>query len=319
MLYFFPMPRSSGFSGYYDNIGDMVNHGIEVELNANIFNTNNFSWDLGLNFTHYKNEVKSMPEENKTMTVKDFDGNEYRGYQSGNMFVGEGLSMGSYYIPMYAGVYNQNTWQNTTDAAYDPSKAGSSMWYYTKADGSKGMTTNYSDAPEYIIKNNILPKLFGGFNTSFMLYGFDLSLDFAYQLGGKVYDSDYARFMGSPTSDSRGGNFHADLLNAWSETNQGSNIPRLQYGDEYTAGLSTRFLTNASYLSLQNLSFGYTLPSNIVRKAKIDKVRIYMNASNVWLWSKRQGLDPRVSITGASGDGYYSPIRTISGGITVTF
>jgi hypothetical protein len=54
-------------------------------------------------------------------------------------------------------------------------------------------------------------------------------------------------------------------------------------------------------------------------KFGVQKIRIYGVADNVWVWSKRQGLDPRLSITGNSGQGYYSPIRTISGGITVTF
>ena len=323
MLYYFTLPRSSGFGGYYDNIGDMVNHGVEVELNADLYRSKNFTWNVGLNMTHYKNEITMMPEDKKTQTVKDFDGNEYSGYASGNMFIGEGLSLGTYYIPKYAGVYSQSTWTMTDDAAYDASKAGSSMWYYTKADGTKGATTVYSDATDYILSESVLPKLYGGLNTRVELYGFDLSVDFAWQLGGKVYDSTYAGFMGSPTSSSRGDNFHADLLNAWSATNTDSDIPRFQYGDDYSASLSTRFLTNASYLSLQNVSFGYTLPSNVTRKAKIDKVRLYVNANNVWLWSARQGLDPRTAATnltyGSSNATYYSIIRTISAGVNVTF
>ena len=82
-------------------------------------------------------------------------------------------------------------------------------------------------------------------------------------------------------------------------------------------------MTNASYLSLQNISFGYNLPSNVLRKAKIDGVKLYVNASNVWLWSKRQGLDPRTAATnfsyGTANATYYSTIRTISAGVKVTF
>ncbi|MBQ7572237.1 MAG: SusC/RagA family TonB-linked outer membrane protein [Bacteroidaceae bacterium] len=308
MLYDFSLPRSSGFGGYYDNVGDMVNHGIEVELNADVLRLQNFQWNLGLNLTHYKNEITFMPDEKKTATVYDFDGKEFKGYASGNMFLGENLSIGSFYMPKYAGV--------------DPN-TGESTWYYTKADGSKGVTTNYSDATDYVVSESLLPKLFGGFNTNFQLYGFELGVDFAYQLGGKIYDSPYATYMGSPTNNSRGDNFHADLLNAWSPTNTTSNIPRLQYGDQYTSSLSTRFLTNASYLSLQNLTFAYNLPTNVLRKAKIDGVKLYVNAANVWLWSKRQGLDPRTAATnfsyGTANATYYSTIRTISAGVKVTF
>ena len=352
MIYQFTLPRSSGFGGYYDNIGDMVNRGIEVELNADIFRTKNFKWNVGANLTHYKNKIKTMPEEKLTSTVKDFDGKEYRGYANGNMFIGEGLSIGSYYMPVYAGIYNENTWQQTGDDAYDPSLAGSSMWYrdVTKyRDGDpivddngdpvldaagnptyeqvaykeRITTTDYSASDDYVQSGSLLPKVYGGFNTNFELYGFELGVDFAYQIGGKVYDSDYASFMSSPTSRSKGSNFHADLLNAWSTNNATSNVPRFMFGDQYSSAMSTRFLTKASYLSLQNLTFAYNLPSNLLRKAKIEAVKLYMNASNVWLWSKRQGLDPRTAATnlsyGESNAAYYSTIRTISAGVKVTF
>ena len=308
MLYFFSLPRSSGFGGYYDNVGDMVNHGIEVELNADLVRMQNFKWSMGMNLTHYKNEITSMPEEKKTATVYDFDGKEFKGYTNGNMFLGEGLSIGSFYIPKYAGV-DQAT--------------GESLWWYNKADGTKGKTSNYDEATDYVVSESLLPKLFGGINTNVQLYGFELGVDFAYQIGGKVYDSPYARYMSSPTNDSRGDNFHADLLNAWTPTNTNTDIPRLQYGDQYSSSLSTRFLTKASYLSLQNLTFAYNLPTSLLRKAKIDAVKLYVNASNVWLWSKRQGLDPRTAATnfsyGTSNATYYSTIRTISAGVKVTF
>ncbi len=234
----------------------------------------------------------------------------------------------------YAGVYNEETWQSTGDTEYDASRAGSSLWYKYKykqaADGSGlekdangnpvveslGTTYTYSEA-DYFIIDDVLPDVYGGFGTSVNWQGIDFSVDFQYQLGGKVYDSQYASLM---SLGSRGGyGLHVDLLDAWSATNQTSNTPRLQYGDTYMAGSSDRFLTSASYLSLQNITLGYTLPKKWTTKIGIQKVRFYCVADNVWVWSKRQGLDPRVSITGSSGQGYYSPIRTISGGLSVTF
>lgn len=336
MLFSFPLPSSFGFTSYRANVGDMRNNGIEIALDGDVFRKKNFTWNIGANLTHYKNKITSLPEQRKTTTT--FDGVE--GYASGNFFLGEGISMYSFYMPEYAGIYTENTWNQTGDAAYDPSKAGMSMWYTTtyKKDGNgdvikdaKGqnvpegriLTTNYSDANDYIV-GCMVPKLFGGFNTTVKLYGFDLTADFAYQLGGKVLDSDYQMFMGCFTSDgSKGNNIHKDMLNAWSPQNTGSDIPRNQFGDKDANGLSSRFLTSANYLSLQNLSFGYTLPSSILSKAKIDKVRIYLNCSNVWLWSARRGLDPRTSMIstsyGSSNASYYSTVRTISAGASVTF
>jgi len=337
MLYFFSTPISSGYSGYYDNVGDMVNHGIELELNADVIRSKDLNWTVGMNLTHYKNKITYMPDDKKTQTVTDINGKEYQGYASGNVFMGEGLSLGSYYMLEYAGIYTEKTWQNNMatndngkfvqETAYDPTKGGLPMWYVTTTD-SEGKevvrtTTDYSNATEYVCSEGLLPKIYGGFNTRLEYRGFDLSLDFSYQLGGKVVDSDYQSLVSSPSSDSRGSNFHADLLNAWTPENSGSQIPRLQYGDVNSNRLSTYFLTNANYLSLQNVNLGYTLPRTILQKAKIDNLRVYLSAQNVWLWSARQGLDPRTAATslsyGSSNNNYYSLMRTISAGVSVTF
>jgi hypothetical protein len=164
-----------------------------------------------------------------------------------------------------------------------------------------------------------LPDLYGGFGTSVRYKGFDFSIDFAYQIGGQVYDGDYAGMMASPQANSKGGAFHADLLNAWTHENSNSNIPRMQFGDVYSSSSSDRFLTDASYLSLQNINAGYTFPTDWTRKIGVEKIRLYFAADNIWVWSKRQGLDPRQSITGSVTNAYYAPIRTISGGLTLTF
>ena len=82
---------------------------------------------------------------------------------------------------------------------------------------------------------------------------------------------------------------------------------------------SDRFLMDASYLNVQNITVGYTLPQNITRKFLVSRLRLYVVCDNVWYWSRRKGLDPRQSMTGGSNNAMYSPIRTISGGINVTF
>jgi hypothetical protein len=125
--------------------------------------------------------------------------------------------------------------------------------------------------------------------------------------------------MTSPQGTSVGGNYHRDILKAWSSDNKDSNIPRLQYGDEYTSAMSDRFLVDASYLNIQNITIGYTLPERITRKFFVSRLRIYAVCDNVWYWSRRKGFDPRQSFTGGTNHTTYSPIRTISGGINVTF
>ena len=295
MLFSFPLSPSFGYTSYFANVGDMRNQGVELDLKATPIKTNDFTWDINLNLTHYKNKITYLSEQSKTMTV---DG--VPGYSSSNYYFGEGEPLYTYRLKRYAGV-NPET--------------GEAMYYMNGKNGLE-TTTNYADG-DYYLCGTALPDVYGGFGTSLSYKGIDLSIDFTYQLGGQVYDGDYASLMGSPTSDSKGTNFHADLFNSWTPDNTGSNIPRFQFGD--VSNSSDRFLTSASYLSLQNINLGYTFPASLTRKFEVEKIRVYVTADNVWYWSKRQGLDPRQSITGSVTNAYYAPMRTISGGITLTF
>ena len=298
MLAWFTLPPSFGYSGYYDNIGDMTNQGIEVELDGTLIRTKDFEWGMNVNFTAYKNEITSMPTENKTYTIDGVDG-----YSNGNYFYGEGEPIYTFYLPKYAGV--------------DPETGEALYWKNTTDENGNVKEEKVKDpsAADMHLCGTALPDAYGGFGTRFSYKGFDLSADFTYQLGGQVYDSSYASAMGT----SKGMQFHSDILNAWTPENTNTNVPRLQYNDQYSNYTSDRFLTSASYLCLQNVNFGYTLPSNLTSKIGISKLRVYVTGTNLWLWSKRQGLDPRQSLSGGTSNAYYSPIRTISGGVTVTF
>ena len=302
MLLSFPVPPSQGYSSYYANVGDMRNSGIEIELNYTPIRTDKIVWDINLNMTHLRNKITMLPQERRNKVVEG-----YGGYVDGTTFFGEGLPMYTFYMKKYAGV----------------SSEGESMWYMdeTDADGNvigRTTTTEYAKASDYLCGDPI-PDLYGGFGTSLSCYGFDLSVAFTYQIGGLAYDSGYAAAMYSPANKSTGMNWHKDILNAWTPENSSSNIPRLQYEDQNQNGQSDRFLMNASYLNLQNINLGYTLPAKLSQKLGIDRIRIYLACENVYYWSKRQGFDPRYSYSGSTSQATYSPVRTISGGINLQF
>jgi hypothetical protein len=146
-----------------------------------------------------------------------------------------------------------------------------------------------------------------------------LGVNFSYSIGGKAYDYAYAAMMTNPISGTTGCNIHKDVLKAWSTENTLSDIPRWQYGDANVGAFSSRFLTDASYLTLQNINMGYNLPKTFVRKFALSNVRVYASAENLYYWSKRKGFDPRTSFTGQTSQSNYSPTRTISGGINIQF
>ena len=302
MLFYFSVPSSLGYSGYYANVGDMANQGVEVELGADIIRRKNFNWSFNLNLTHTDTKVTYLADEHKPLALGG-----YPGYLSGSYYFAEGLPLYTFYMRSYAGVNE---------------KTGESMWWIDQKDKDGNIvrekTTDYNSATRYL-SGSAIADVYGGFTTSLDFYGVDISANFTYQIGGLVYDSGYASYMSSPQGTSVGGNYHRDILEAWSSSNTTSNIPRLQYGDEYSTAMSDRFLTDASYLNIQNITVGYTLPQNITRKFLVSKLRLYVVCDNVWYWSRRKGLDPRQSMTGGSNNAMYSPIRTISGGINITF
>ncbi len=300
MLTWFSTPVSLGYSGYYDNVGNMRNTGVELELNADIIQLNNFTWNLGLVLTWERNRVSYLPEEKKLVTM---DG--YPGYTSGYNFYGEGL-------PMY-------TWRLKKDAGLDDQ--GQALYYITNSDGTLGTTTEYQDA-DYYLCGSALPDVFGGFNTSFKFFGVDVNAQFNYSIGGKKLDSNYSYFMSAPYGTYTGMPIHKDVFKAWTTENTDTDIPIWKFGYYTPGSYSSRYLTNASYIGLRNISVGYTFPSNITRKLKMSTLRVFCQAENIYYWSHRKGFDPRMGEMYGnynSNSGYAFPMRTISGGLTVEF
>ena len=222
----------------------------------------------------------------------------------------------------YAGVSDDGQALYWYDEDMSPAGPNKGISNVTNLPGKKhsGTTTLIGEATRYA-QGTLLPKAFGGFNTSLRLWNFDLSASFDYQIGGRISDSVYQKLMTPSTSASDGGyNYHKDIFKAWSPTNTESNIPRWQYGDTYAASGSSRWLVNASYINFQSFSIGYNVPvARLGIGELINRIRIYAVGENLGYISARKGFDPRASLSGTSSTNVYSPVRSISGGIQVTF
>ena len=303
MLFWFTVPASLGYSGYYDNIGDMRNQGVEFSTNVNVMQRQNFNWDVYFNLTHYTNKITMLPAERKTRVVEG-----YEGYANGTSFIGEGLPLNTFYMYKYAGVDQTN---------------GNPLWYKDVLDESGNVvgretTDQYAQATQYLCGDPV-PDLYGGFGTSLSFHGFDVAVAFTYSVGGLAYDSGYAGYMGSPSTSNSGTNFHKDILKSWTPENPNTDIPKFQYNEQYTAASSDRFLVDASYLNFQNAQIGYTFSPKVTDKMHISRLRLYVACDNIYYWSRRAGLDPRQSFTGATSNAMNSPVRTVSGGLNITF
>ncbi len=316
MLINLPVAPSLGYSSVPYNVGKMRNNGFEIDLNVRPIATKNITLDISANLTMGWNKVLRLDPSILTRKVENWNPNSEMGWLSGSRIFIEGESMYNMYLVEYAGVNPETGKPEWWTRQKDVDEKGNT--YYTDVEVR---TDNWTDAYNANRKptGNLMPKGYGGFGFDLQAYGFDLSMAFSYQFGGRIYDNAYAGYMSNYGTSSMGYNLHKDLLNAWTPENKTSNIPVMDPEAAYSAGSSsTRFLISSNYLSLNNITLGYTLPAKWTTRVFLNNVRLYFSAENVALWSKRKGLDPRQSYT-TSDNATYSPIRSISGGIRVSF
>lgn len=305
LLYSKDVPLSAGNpTGYYPvNVGSIVNDGFEISLEGIVINTQNLQWNLNMNLSHYRNRIISLDP-----SVSE------EGIKGGNYIYKVGGSLYEAYMRKFAGVNPEN---------------GKAQWYKRVLDkngewtGESEVTETFADASQYEL-GSVLPKLYGGFGTTLKAYGFDFSAQFSFQLGGRYYDGTYQALM--HTSSSIGTAWHKDVLKSWSETNKRSDIPRLDGDTSVGQTAVSNYLISSDYLSINNITLGYTLPERFASTIKLSGVRVYVAGDNLAVKSARKGMDPRYSmglgsLTSGSGlnSGSYSAMRTITAGVTLTF
>ena len=330
LLFWVSVPESFGARGYYGNIGDKRSTGVELTLAADVIRNKNIKWNINFNITHNKEKILKLPEAK--IAVNGGFAETWIPVTSGasngtvQMWYEEGGSLYQPFTYAYAGVNEKGEALYYYDAELSPAGGkvnadGTPITNNTATAGKNysGTTTNIGEATRYA-GESMLPKAYGGFGTTLEAYGFDLSLNFDYQLGGKIYDTQYASLMSNWVDKGNAGSaFHKDLLNSWTPTNTSSDIPRFQFADKYTVATCDRFLTSAAYLNFQSFTLGYTLPKDLVSKIGLNKVRVYCTGENLYFWSKRKGLDPRYDYGATEALTPYSLMRTFMGGVQVSF
>jgi len=299
LLYNKPIPVSSGISTGYEptNVGDIMNKGVELDLNGIILRGKDYEWAMNFNLTHYTNKITALDPDL-----------EKNGGQKGSYYIYRvGGSLYQSYLKTYAGV--------------DPD-TGKALYYVDPDNGDYTKTSNYEEAQQ-ADQGTTLPKVYG----SVRFYGFDFSLQLSYQLGGKYYDGAYQAYMHNGNSGMQGTNWSTDIRKAWTPDNRYTDVPRLSASDASYQQDSSRFLVSSDYLSLNNITLGYTIPKRLTSKLGLSHCRVYLTADNVALLSARKGLDPRLGLglgsstaeSGANTTSSYSAMRTITGGISLTF
>ena len=293
MLLNYPLPLSTGFTGYNANVGDLRNTGIEMELTVTPIKTKDLHWDITWMGSTVSNKVLKLTEQSPEII-------------KGIRVIKEDYPLNTFYMSKSAGV--------------DPATGAQLYWAYEKDDngdmipGTDYITSDYSTAVncKYYLGSRI-PDLYGSLSSNLSYKGVDLSVLTTYSIGGKIYDSAYRGAMEVTYLSST---WHSHALRRWQQPGDITDVPRIEIGQSYAT--NDRFLIDASYFAIKNITLGYTLPRNIVSKAGLSNVRVFTSVDNLKLWSHLEGMDPQYNFGGGT-DYDYAPNKTWTIGLEVKF
>ena len=284
MLMQVPASYADNLTGFrWDNVGVMVNRGIEANISADIISTQKFNWNVNSNVSYNHNEI-----------IELYNGiDEYERTGSNTKLV-VGHSSSEFYINRYAGVNPAN---------------GDALWL-TKDDE---LTTEYNEADKVMIGKSFVAPWQGGFGTTISWNGLSLSSMFSWVANRWMINND--RFFEESNGLYSVYNQSRRLLyDRWKKPGDITDIPR--YG--ITPQMDSRFLENASFLRLKNLTLNYTLPASLLKKSKaIERANVYIQGQNLFTITDFTGIDPEA--TGNVYQAQYPMSRQFTLGLDITF
>tara|TARA_R110001606_G_scaffold263212_1_gene411861 strand:- start:1768 stop:4947 length:3180 start_codon:yes stop_codon:yes gene_type:complete len=286
LLFNTPLRVSSGNPSIPENIGSMVNSGLEVEVAWDAVKKEKLNININANLSTLKNEITKLPVGRDSI-------------QSGSFRRVVGRSIFDYFMRKSAPVNPAN---------------GNARWYKVDpATGEDVITEVYSEADRYFLDKKAIPAITGGFGTNVQVGNFSLAVQFAYQLGGYGVDNEYYGLLGATTNVT---NF-ADYDKTWTVDNPTASLPRVDPLEPDQYRFTDLYLVDQSYLSISNINVGYLFQNETIKKYNIDSIRLYGTVNNGFLlYSARQGYDPRLNSVGSSS-AEFGANRTISMGLNI--
>ncbi|WP_239018515.1 SusC/RagA family TonB-linked outer membrane protein [Sphingobacterium corticibacterium] len=280
LLYNVPIPTTTGFSSFMQNIGSIQNRGVEFLLTTKNISRDVFSWGTNLNISLNRNKVLSLPEELLT-----------NGYiQNGSYHIlQEGLPIGVFYGWRFDGVYARDVHNVNaiTHGALGPVfKGGDPIWHDLNGD-------NIINPDDRQIIGTAEPKFFGGFGNDFTYKNFSLNVFFQFSYGNDIYSS----INQERNSIVRYNNLSADALNRWREQGDITNYPKPVRDDpmQTDSRVSSRWVEDGSYIKLKNVNLRYTFPNSWINRIGLRKVDAFVTGTNLITWTKYTGFDPDVN------------------------
>jgi len=260
------VPGTSGFSTILANVGNLTNKGIELAINSTNIVTRNFRWTTMFNISANRNRITNL------------GGQVLGGDQSKAM---EGEPIGVFVAREFAGADPQN---------------GDALFYKNtlKADGTRDRTTtnNYNDAEDVVV-GNPNPDFIYGFENTVSYKGFDLDVLLQGVQGNQIYNAG-GQYMSASASNGFD-NQTVDQLRAWKQPGDVTDVPEARLFYANGTDPSSRYVSNGSYLRVKSVQLGYNLPATLINRVKIDRVRVYVRAQNLFTITKYEGWDPEVN------------------------
>lgn len=259
MLMYVPQSYSNNGYGYkWDNIGAMVNRGVEVQLSMDILKVGDFRWNIDGNFSFNKNKITEL-----------YNGLDEYEISGSNVKLVKGHAVSELYLNRYAGVNPIN---------------GEPLWY----DKDGNITNEFRESDKVMTGKSYIAPWQGGFGTALSWKGLALNAQFSWVAKRFVINND--RFFEESNGMYSVYNQSKRLLyDRWKKPGDITDIPK--YG--YTPEFDSHLMEDASFLRLKNLMLSYSLPSSLLKKSKfISNIRVYAQGQNLLTFTKFSGIDP---------------------------
>lgn len=291
LLHYVTFPDTSGWTGYWDNVGKVNNKGVEFSINANILNpTSEFQWNVGFNIATNKNEIKELYN---------------------NQAINNGLIR-------YEVGHDINSWYMRKWVGVDP-ETGNPLW--ERVDPTTGevtQVTNWNNATlQFVGKKS--PNYFGGFNTNISYKGFVLSADFVYSKGGVAYNAGRELFDADGAYPYYNQMKMQDGWSRWTETNRNATHPKLVFNNTSLSNKqSSRYLEDASFLRMRSIRLGYNFKKEMTERLGVMSLGLYVSGDNLWTLTNYSGADVEAVISGDNTSNYPNPKR-FTVGLNIAF
>lgn len=261
MLMEVPITLGNGFSMQWDNIGAMVNRGVEADLHLNVLKVKDFTWTLNANASYNHNEITEL-----------YDGLDEYEIPATGLMLKVGHPYGEHYQVRYAGVNPAN---------------GDALWY--TRDGQ--VTNQYDESDKVLLGHSYMAPWMGGFGTSLAWRGLSLDVQFSWVARRWMLNND-RWFDESNGLYSSAYNQSTALFRAWQKPGDVTDIPRYGVSPE----MDSHLLEDASFLRLKNISLSYALPRKLVQRTRVmEGVRFFAQAQNLFTFTRFGGMDPESS------------------------